>query len=546
VRTFGTLSAWRRTHGGNVVWRIVTERRSATPASVAAIAVALLALGFAVNGSHVAHGGFYSDDWSRAAAFRFEGYVTLAADIWHVVPGRPVHALLAPLPHALFGLDPRWHLAAAIVLAVSASVAFFVFLRALGVAVQHAAWLSALALLFPWSGTARLWSVLSISNVALVAYFVGTTAALGAFSARGRRRRVYDLAASVLYLLSILTYEVAAAAILCSGILYRSRSSWRGLRSRWFRDAALVVITLIASLVTTSRVRYVGSPADRVTDIPRFVREDVSIFASSFLPRSWASTLAQVLVLVATAAVVATAILRARNAGEVLIRRWLAYWGIGVAGVALAHLVFLGTTLSPLDPGISDRVNIFAAFGFVVAAYSTLALVVLLLAPRAPAGVAAILLTAAMIFGVTWIQRTRAEIRRYDDAPALQRDVLARLGSTLRGDERRGTVVTFGYPAYAAPGVPIFAHSWDLSGALRLQWNDSALKAFPVYRHGVVCGANAISSLQLDDAPPGRYGDTVFVDLAERRAIRIRSRRECRRALRTFRPGSVYLRRSRG
>jgi hypothetical protein len=151
-------------------------------------------------------------------------------------------------------------------------------------------------------------------------------------------------------------------------------------------------------------------------------------------------------------------------------------------------------------------------------------------------------LAAAMIFGVTWIPRTRAEIRRYDDAPALQRDVLARLGSTLRG----ATVVTFGYPAYAAPGVPVFAHSWDLSGALRLEWNDSAVEAFPVYRRGVVCGADAISSLQLDDAPSGRYGDTVFVDLPERRAIRIRSRRECQRALRTLRPGPVFLRRSRG
>ena len=524
--------------------RIVTERRSATPASVAAIAACLVALGFAVNASHVSHGGFYSDDWSRAAAFRFGGYVTLAADLWRdVVPGRPVHAFLTPLPHALFGLEPRWHLAAAIVLAVSASVAFFVFLRALGIPLQHAAALSALALLFPWSGTARLWSTVSINNIALVAYFLGTTAALSAFSALGRRRRVYDLAASVLYLVSVLTYEVAATAILCSGVLYRSRSSWRGLRSRWFRDAALIFVSLGASFVATSRVRYVGSSADRITDVPRFVREDVSIFASSFLPRSAVSTLAQVLVLVATSAIVAAAILRARNASEALIRRWLAYWGLGAAGVALAHLVFLGTSLSPLDPRISDRINMFAAFGFVVAAYSTLGLVVLLLAPRARAGGAAILLAAAMIFGVTWIQRTRAEIRGYDDAPALQRDVLARLGSTLRGYERGATVVTFGYPAYAAPGVPVFAHSWDLSGALRLEWNDPAVEAFPVYRRGVVCGADAISSLQLDDAPPARYGRTIFVDLVDGRAIRVRSREECRRALLTFRPGPAIRRR---
>jgi len=525
----------------------VTEQRSATSASVAAIAACLLALGFAVNAPHVAHGGFYSDDWSRAAAFRFGGYITQTADLWRdVVPGRPVHALVAPLPHALFGLEPRWHLAAAIVLAVSASVAFFVFLRALGIALQHAAALSALALLFPWSGTVRLWSTVSINNIALVAYFLGTTAALSAFSALGRRSRVYDLAASVLYLVSVLTYEVAAAAILCSGILYRSRSSWRGLRTRWFRDAALVVVPMAASLVATSRVRFVGSPTDRITDVPRFVREDVSIFASSFLPRSAASALAQVLVLVATAAVMAAAILRARTASEALIRRWLAYWCLGAAGVGLAHLVFLGTSLSPLDSGVADRINMFAAFGFVVAAYSTLGLVVLLLAPRARAGVAAILLAAAMVFGVTWIQRTRAEIRRYDDAPALQRDVLARLGSTLRGDERDATVVTFGYPAYAAPGVPIFAHSWDLTGALRLEWNDPAVEAFPVYRRSVVCGPDAISSLQLNDAPPARYGDTVFVDLVERKAIRIRSRQECRLALRTFRPGPSFRRRSVG
>ena len=511
------------------------------------VALALLVLGFAVNGSHVAHGGFYSDDWSRAAAFRFEGYLTSAGHLWRdVIPGRPVNAVLNPLPYALFGLEPRWHLAAAIVVAVSASVAFFVFLRALGVALQHAAALSALALLFPWSASVRLWSTLSVNSIALVAYFLGTTAALNAFSSLGRRRRVYDVTASLLYLISILTYEVAAFAILFSGLLYRSRSSWRGLRSRWLRDAALVVVSLAASYVATSRVRYVGSSADRVSDIPRFVRDDVSIFASSFLPRSAASTLAQVLVLVVTVVVVATAARRARDPSDAGIRRWLAYWALGAAGVALAHLVFLGTSLTPLAPGIGDRVNIFAAYGFVVAAYSTLGLVVLLVAPRASAGAATILVAAALIFGVTWIQRTRAEIRRWDAAPLLQRDVLARLGSVLRGDERGATIVTFGYPAYAAPGVPVFAHSWDLSGALQLEWNDPAVEAFPIYRRGVVCGRDAITSLQLEDAPPAPYGDAVFVDLAEQQASRIRSRQECLRALRRFRPGPVVRRGSSG
>lgn len=514
------------------------ERLARGSAAVAVVALTLLLLGFAVYGPHVAHGGFYSDDWSRAAAFRFEGYGTLAADIWlDIVPGRPVHALLTPLPYALFGLEPGWHHAAAIVLAVSASVAFFVFLRALGVAGRHAAALAALALLFPWSGTVRLWPTVSINSVALVAYFLGTTAALSAFSAAGRKRRVYDLAASALYLVSLLTYEVAAGAILLSGILYRSRSSWRDLRSRWFRDAAIVVVTLGASFVATSRVRYVGSSSDRLADVPLFVREDVSLFASSFLPRSLDSTLAQVVVIVATAVVVATAILRGRN-GERQIRRWLACWGLAAAAIALGHLVFLGTTLSPLDPGVADRVNIFAAFGFVVAAYSTLALVALVLAPPARAGVA-VLVAAAMIFGVTWTQRARAEMERWDEAPALQRDVLARLGRTLRGDERGATVVTFAYPAYAAPGVPIFAHSWDLSGALQLEWNDPTVEAFPVYRLGVVCGESGIASLQLEDAPVGRYGRTVFVDLARRRAERVDSRRECARALGTFRLGAV-------
>jgi hypothetical protein len=270
-------------------------------AEIALAGAALVGLGFLILTPHVQHGGFYADDWANAAAFHFEGWWRMSLYEWrHTIPARPILALLHPLPYALFGLDPTYHLAAAVVLAALTSLSFFAFLRVLGIEFPHALAMALLTLVFPWAGAAHLWPTGAMNNVAVITYFLGSIAALRGLALGHARRRgaiMLHLFAAALYLVSILTYEVAAAAILLSGLLYRTRVSWRALRARWALDALIVLVPLAISLRATSRVRHVGSLNERVRDLPHFVGQGLSLFASIFVPRdlssSWASPQSQ-------------------------------------------------------------------------------------------------------------------------------------------------------------------------------------------------------------------------------------------------------------
>jgi hypothetical protein len=159
-------------------------------AEIALAGVALVGLGFLILTPHVQHGGFYADDWANAAAYHFEGWWRTSVYEWrHTIPARPILALLHPLPYALFGLDPTYHLAAAVVLAALTSLSFFAFLRVLGIEFPHALAMALLSLVFPWDDAAHLWPTGAINNVAVIAYFLGSIAALRGLALGHARRR---------------------------------------------------------------------------------------------------------------------------------------------------------------------------------------------------------------------------------------------------------------------------------------------------------------------------------------------------------------------
>jgi hypothetical protein len=525
-------------------------------AEIALAGVALIGLGFLVLTSHVRRGGLYSDDWGNAAAYHFEGWWQTSVYEWrHSIPGRPILALLHPLPYALFGSDQTYHLALAVVLAALTSLSFFALLRVLGIEFPHALAMALLSLVFPWSDAAHLWPTGAMNNVAVIAYFLGSVAALrglALWQARRRRAILLHLLATALYLVSILTYEVAPAAILLSGLLYRTRFSWRALRARWAVDAILVLVPLGISLGLTSRVRHVGSLDERVRDVPHFVGQGLSLFASIFVPRdlssSWASSWevasssgGKLVVLAAAAAVVAAALARSRQPEGRELRRWL-YWGAGGAGgVAVAYVMFLGSGLLPLFyPGLDDRIQTLAAFGFVVAAYSVLALAALLVAGRRGRVAVVILGAGTLLIGLGFVQRVRDDVSHYDSAAAEQRSFLERLQDALPHPQPGSTIFTFGYPAKSAPGVPIFQNPSDLRAAINLRWNDRSLRAVPVYGQNVSCGRREISSPAFDPKYAAAYGRAVFVDLATGGTQPIGSAGACAQARRVFRPGPVY------
>jgi hypothetical protein len=525
-------------------------------AEIALAGAALVGLGFLILLPHVQHGGFYSDDWGNAAAYHFEGWWRTSVYEWrHSIPARPILALLHPLPYALFGLDPTYHLALAVVLAALTSLSFYAFLRVLGIELPHALAMALLSLVFPWSGAAHLWPTGAMNNVAVIAYFLGSAAALRGLALWHARRRdaiVFHLLAAALYLVSILTYEVAPAAILLSGLLYRTRFSWRALRVRWLLDAVLVLVPLAISLRVTSRVRHIGSLTERVSDIPHFVGQALSLFASIFVPRdlssSWGSSwdvtssaAGKLVVLAAAAVVIAAALARSGREDGRELRRWLYRSAWGAGGVAVAYVMFLGSGLFPLFyPGLDDRIQTLAAFGFVVAAYSVVVLAALLVAGGRRRVTAVIVSAGTVLIGLGFIQRVRDDVTRYDSAATEQSFFLERLKIALPHPPAGSTIFTFGFPARSAPGVPIFQTPSELRGAVDLRLSERSLRAIPIFRRGVSCGRSGISALEFGAEFTADYGHAVFVDVPTGRTRHIGSARACAQARKVFKPGPFY------
>ena len=490
-----------------------------------------------VYGQHVRHGGFYWDDWSHASDYRDEGW-QFAVNLWHdVLPGRPALAALLPVPYAVFGNDVGAHLAMAVGLGTATSLCFYIFLRALSIEPSGAFAISLLSLLFPWSEAARVWPTASINNLAVCAYLLGTVVALNGLRLEGRRAVLRHGMAALLYLLSLLIYEVAGCAIALSIVLYRTRTSLRRAATRWLFDVLLVVVVLSVSAVYTSRVRHVGSLAERITDVPQFSKQGVSIFASSFLPSALDSTVPKGTVLVACALITGYASFLARDPSRKTLRRWLGVLAVATLGLASAYVMFLGSGLYPNYAGVDTRLHVFAGLAFAALCYAVLVIVVELL-PLGRRGALAILTGATLAVAIGFGNRLREDIGRWDRATIAQGEFLSALKQTVKKPAGGSTIFSFGYPAEVSPGIPIFTDFWDLNGALRLTFNDPSLKGLPIYRPGgIICDKSFVyaSSSGVEHASP--YGRTTFVDVTAHRLLAIRSRSACKASRTQFRPG---------
>jgi hypothetical protein len=503
----------------------------------------LAAFGVLVFGTHIRHAGFYSDDWSTASSVELQGYrETVAYNFHNVIPGRPVLAAAQPVTHYVFGLDMATHHAFGVFLAACGSLSFFVLLRCVRIERGHALAMAALSLVFPWSLALRLWPIGAIDNLAIIAYFLGAAAAvsaLGLAEDRGGKALALHIVAAVLYVVSILTYQITPAVILASVVLYRTRVPWRRASRRWLVDVALVLVVTAASAIRSSQVRRVGSLSDMVPDIPLFVRDGLALFAEMFLPRGLDSALPKLFVLAAAAVAVTVSVVSARR-GATVLETWLVRGAAGVGAIALSYVMFLGSGLLPSYSGIDDRANALAAFGFVVAAYSLVVMTCLLITRGSRWWSTACVGAAALVLGSAWIARVHDDIALFRIASVRQAEELSLLEDVVGRPQPGSTLLVFGFPATTAPGIPIFSDPWDLEGAMRLRWNDYSLAAFPIFGRGVSCDQNGITPLEFDQrtyvAP---YGRAIFVDPTKRTWKQVPSRSACLEALRQFTPGPL-------
>ena len=503
----------------------------------------------AVFGSHVAAAGFLQDDWDLQSQSRFApqdglwGAYEQAASM-RFFDYRPVVSLVFATTHELLGTNVSAHLALAAAIGVLVSVLLHRLLRELGVGALPAAALALLSLLYPFSDTTRLWAAGGVNNLGVVLYLLGTLLALRGLRAGGGRAAVMlHSGALLLYVLSVLTYQVAAPLALLSGLVYALRAPWRSVLPRWALDVvAVAAATAVVVVNAPRRIQTLAAQLEHALDI---AREAFSLLAWTAVPFGPPRPVAvgAVALFVVVAALAAA---RRRPAGDPVrdeLRHWLAVAVAGVLVVAAGYAIIAPANpfFLPLTPGTANRINGVPGVGFTIVVYALAMLAgVLALGARRRAALPAIVLSVVLALG--YVVRLRESEAAWADSWRIQGDVLAAIDRGLPTGSRSGaTVYSFGHPIDAAPGIAVF-RQLDLKPAVKVALGNASVTGWPVLpRTAFACERDRVSPTNNRYGPPNgaAYGRAFFIDVSGGRVARIDSAGECRRATRSFRPGPL-------
>ena len=527
-----------------------TTRPSWAETGACALVLALVAL--AAFGPHVAAAGFLQDDWDLQSQSRFApqpgllGAYEQAASM-RFFDYRPVVSLVFATTHELLGTDVSAHLALAAAIGVLVSVLVYRLLRELRLEPVHAGALALLALLYPFSDTTRLWAAGGVNNLGVVLYLLATLVALRGLRAGSARAAVaLHAGALALYVLSVLTYQVAAPLGLLSGLVYALRAPWRSVLPRWGLDiVAVAAATALVAFNAPRRIQTIDSQLAHALDI---ARESLSLLAWTAVPLGPPRPVAVgavALAVIAASLVVA----RRRPPGDPVradLRRWLGIAAAGALVVAAGYSIIAPANpfFLPLTPGTANRINGVPGLGLSILVYALAMLAgVLALGARRRAALPAIVLSVVLALG--YAVRLRESEAAWADSWRLQGEVLAALERGLPAGERAGaTVYSFGHPIDAAPGIAVF-RQLDLRPALRVALGEPSVTGWPVLpRTTFACERDRVHPTNNRYGPPngGPYGRAFFVDVTSGRTARIDSRSECLSATRSFRPGPLLAR----
>jgi hypothetical protein len=354
----------------------------------------------------------------------------------------------------------------------------------------------------------------------------------------------------VLFVASLLLYEVALPIMLVSVLLYRLRVPWPRAARRWLLD--LAVLLPIALAVTRSAgaaaQQQIGSGAlahawSILTDCPR-------LLVDTLLPFGGWYALGALAVLVA-ASLALLRLLPADDPRLPPLRRYLAVFGAGLLVALLGYSIYAPGIdyYHPTAPGIADRINAVAGVGWVLALYAGTGLLAVLLAGRQRTRVAvpAVLLAGATLLIAAWLPIVARDSRDYVAAYREGRRALAAVRSAVPDPAPGTTIWTFGQPVQIAPGVPVFGNTWDMTDSVALMYRDATIRSYVDFPGTILeCRANWLAPFGNGSYPAAtppessefasRYGSIYFVDTVTGQSAAIGSRGGCLRALRVFHP----------
>jgi hypothetical protein len=509
---------------------------------LAAAAVGLTILAFVAFEPYVRSGGFVGDEWISAADTHLRSFGDNVDALFQGFGRRPLAALYFPVVHSVLGLHQHLHLALAAAERTGLALALFLVLRRLGIDRVAAGATAALCLLFPFSDSTWLWSAGGQISVSALAWLLGVLAALRGLRSPTRGRAWHGLAVG-LYLASILLYEITLIAVLLSGLLYLRVAPRRLALRRWATDAAALAL---AVLLFTSQTIHLWGHGDRhrtqgLSGAGHHARviadQGLTLSAQALVPfgspARWAVAAAALLLAGAGTWVAA----RTRDATlRVDLTRWLSLAAAGVvvtiAGWVL--LVFAGNYYAPLAAAIGNRINVLAAVGLPLVAIGLARVGAALAFARAPRRrpVASAVLTIVMAVAVAgaYLDRVGADRGTWARASQQANRVVASVGTSMPRPPHGSTVMVRGFPLWEAPNVPVFAATWDLTGAVRLLWHDLSLTGWPLSAGGLHCApaGASVSGIAGASRTLAPYARTFLVDASTGTSTRVTGVAACR------------------
>lgn len=525
----------------------LSSRESLAAGAVLAVVSLLLFL------PHLLHGGLYLDDWGDAAIALQPpdgaSFGAVLSDFNDLLSScRPVQILLIPLKYLIFGTHTTYLLALSVGLAFLAAALAYAILRVLGLAWYHALLIAALTLAYPWFDSTRFWESANLITLAVVFAFAGLWLALIGLSLDARRLHV---AAAILYLLSMLTYEVTLPFIAAVGILYTAKYGWRAARFRWGLD--LLVVAIAGAWSFSHTPRTVSDTSGGFVHFREIVTHGGELLARSLYPlgnQPQTTLVLMVLSVIFGLGVLALLWSRQSRWSKALggLRIWL---GLGLAGVLIASLGWL--VFVPGDPyytptifGVSNRINGLAGFGLVLTAYAALGVVGLLvgqLLTNRSWAPAAITLVLAAILGAAYVHVLQRHDHLWKEAFELKSNGIEAIRESFPRLGRHSTIFVSSYPANVTLGVPVFATTWDLDGLAKLTYDDDTIRAFPITDELRLECTRAGMRVGGPDGgvAPAPYGSARLLNLESGDTARPRDRRSCLALRTTYPAGPLYL-----
>lgn len=507
---------------------------------LAALVVAACSVAVLVFHSYLLHGGLFFDDWADTALQHFHGTTGFLRLLLNNNHERPLEGLYLAVTTAVTGANPQLHAVWTSVAHVVCVVLVVCALRGLGMTRPAAAAVGLLVMVFPLSDSIIFWYTASQVSVAVALAAAGVLVALSAL--RRDRAFLWHAAAAALFMASVLTYQVAAVAIVLMLPVYWSRTDHRCALRLWLKDIAAVgAASVLPALVTGSRGAgaqpLVLSAHAVLHHISLMITQGATVLTIALVPLGSAH---RALVISGAAIIGLVGLYHASRGSGVRrdrARTWLRWALAGTALLITAYAGYVATDLFyvPLSPGQGNRVNALAGVATCLICISVAMLLANSLTPaRFERWTPALALALVIPTLIGYIHRVKHDAHLWAMAADIQSHELA----VLRGLGRPNTGTTGfvgGGVSESAPGIYALGIPADLNYSVQLMWNDPGIHTWPILTEvPIACTRESVTPERyLYGYSPeqiARYPVTL-TDLRTRKSVVVRRRPGCLRTI---------------